>query len=259
MAATQSKPVSLNDVAAHLAQTEDPIAASPPNSFELSEGTLKFAAAGGLVERPETLLEPDPTTDPSLPTATHISNWALRDNRNNDMVVEVDADEREIYLKAVLFDRPVVFDIPVLDGRMVVKVRTLDEEDEAVVTAAVRIADTTYRTTEGLTEKQAPTSMMLYVTWVQRFKTLLRVESYTLRVDADAPVVTKQMSQLSVTDPDKDVRAKALCAHADAVFGKMNPALYTALITAVRIAEIKFTICSTKAASRNFWSPVGTN
>lgn len=255
-------PASLNDVAAALAETPDPApsAAPPVASFELPEETLRFAANGGAVERPETELEPDPLTETDLPTATRVGNWALRDKNNDNLVVDVTADEKDIYLKAVLFDKPVTFDIPVLDGRLMVKVRTLDETEEALVTAAVRLADAAYRAAEGLTEKQAPTGMMLYVTWMQRFKTLLRVVEYTPVLDDQKHGETKRMPQLKKTARStSEQMAKQLLEHAETVFGKMNPALYTALITAVRVHELKFTLCSTKAASRNFWSPAGTN
>jgi len=249
---------SLSEVAAALADTPEPPAG--PKSFELPADTLKFAAAGGQVERPETALEPDPMTETELPTSTRVGNWAVQDKQNNNLVVEVSDDEKDIYLKAVLFDTPVVFDIPVLDGRLLVKVRTLDEEEEALVTAAVRLADQAYRKAEGQTEKQAPTGMMLYVTWMQRFKTLLRVISYTPSDANGAPGQTRDLPRISGSGkPSMARKAELLLAHADKVFGKMNPALYTALITAVRVHELKFTLCSTKAASRNFWSPAGTN
>ncbi len=274
------------DVAAALAaESDQPPAAPvkkaaepvPPIGFALSEEALDFAQSGGVVELPETPIPPDPLVSPDAPTKSRVNSWAFADEANKDISGEVTDDERDIYFKAVVFDTPVIFEIPVFNGSVVVTVRSLTEKEDEIIDEAVAQELQEYRKQNNV-DKSVPL-LSLHTTWYQRFKTVMRILKFVAVFGAEKkertfepfPVTAKMSDTIGSTTEEDDAQwraafedakradARKLRLYAKQIVNNMSPALFLGLVTAVRVHELKFVTCAQKAASRNFWLPVGTN
>mgnify|MGYP000019247492 CR=1 FL=1 len=276
------KAPSTAEVAAALAADAEPAAPAEktpvaPIGFALSPEALEFAASGGTVELPETTILPDPLTSPEAPTKRKVNSWSFLDADNKEIAGDVSEDERDIYFKAVCFDMPVVFEIPIFNGHVLVTVRSLTEKEDEIVEEAVAQELQDFRVRSNV-DKGVPL-LSLHTTWYQRFKTVLRLVKFVAKIGAETktrefdpfPINAKMAecasSESETTDNEwrtgfetaKKDDARKLRMYAKKIFNEMSPALFLGLVTAVRIHELKFVTCAQKAASRNFWVPAGTN
>ena len=195
---------------------------------------------------PEPDIQPDPMTSQEAPSARQTAQWLLTDPDDADRTVTVTDEEKDAYIKATLFDEPVVGTLPVLGDQAWVKVATLPNDMLPVIDELML----TYDPTEN-----PKSSKSRWLSMYQRICILTRVRSM-----GKGTKILVNIPNAFVTDAEMDhtQRVEALKHLIEVFFAQLSPARYEVIWAAVRTADLKYALCNRKAASGNFWLPVGT-
>jgi len=260
---------------------------------------LEQFVANKIAQQPGSLPEPnlpiEPVTKSDFPTADRQRVTALA---GDPMTADVTDFEKDIYCKAVLFDLPVVWDIPVMGERGRVRVRSLKvAHSDAILWWLGRL------------EKQKKiTDMSMWLTQFKRANTLLAVVDFQAGTEpaspmehgdldaaldlaadsptcAEAPGTSALRTVLAAPDLPADVRASlekklqdlekastellrfnqvrdmacdTIQAFVDREYRKLTPGRYAVYLEAVALHERKLNKCNRAAVSGNFWQPAGT-
>jgi hypothetical protein len=256
-------PAALKDVAAfiHAQQGEPPVAAGPAGllsgtrEIPIDPNLQKFVE-GRQTGESDKLPEPDIPqelyTQAGLPTQARLQSNILTDGL--PAPAELTQAEKDIYVKAVCFDTPVVWDIPVLGGAVSVRCRTLTLQQEDVIAWWLHWGEAS--------KLIIGTSM--WCTWLCRAGARLRV----LSIEADGratnyavPALDKRIEdEHEAAMLDNEARLKLVLHFHDQVevFTRMTPVARLGIMQqAVGVHEHKFITCTKSAASGNFWPPAG--
>jgi len=249
--------------------------------------------------QPGSLPEPDlpfePVTRADFPTADQQREAALA---GDPMTADVSDFEKDIYCKAVLFDLPVVWNIPVMGSQGHVKVRSLKvAHSDAILWWLGRL------------EKQKKiTDMSMWLTQFKRANTLLAVVDFqagteppilmehgdldaALDLAADSPTsaevpgtaairtvletpglpdavrleLEKRLKDLEKASTEllrynqiRDMACDAIQVFVDREYRKLTPGRYAVYLEAVALHERKLNKCNRAAVSGNFWQSAGT-
>ena len=179
---------------------------------------VQSQASGEANKLPEPSIPLEPVTQPEFPTIDTVR----RDLLTNGQASDVTSLERDAYVKAVLFDQPIIWEIPMLGGQMAVTVRSIKLAHEDAVSWWMARLETTGKIT----------NRHMWLTWFKRAATLLRVVSIRncetneeqvfdhaaldrvldtpemFVLHAERPEVTAVRTMLTMDDLDVEMRAK---------------------------------------------------
>lgn len=232
-------------------QPTQPVAAprGAPASVEFDMTPEQLAAAKAVLPQaveapmlPEPELPLCPTLDPRQEELSR--GWSMRDPSAPDVIVHVTEQERDEYFRAMLTDRPSVWNIEMLGGSVVVRISTPSTWLQEIVE---QIMESRSRELHPQASKARWHAEYIRAVLYIRVQEVFHEGVSILKV----PVV--QMS------PELDLKQNAV--HLDALLqfhNQVNPERFKLLIAAAHIQDIKWNICSRKLASGNFWQPAGT-
>jgi len=245
---------SLADVKAFVA------AAASPSPTPALQGEAQPAALEVPAEVQDFVTKKMQAVDPQLPEpdipvdSVAMPDFVTQDKTRSEMLagpgvpVQVTDSEKDIYCKAVLFDHPVVWNIPVLGGAAAVSVRSLSVRHEDIILRWMTHLETTQRVT----------STSLWLTWYKRASTILRTLVLTANNKTVFEVDHSKLDELLDAKVGDAQLFEQLGSLIDQAFQNMKPARYEVLMEAVTLHERKLNVCNRAAASGNFWSPAGT-
>jgi hypothetical protein len=247
---------SLDAVKAFVAAASTPQASEPPKITTPSKEAAVLEVSEEVQAALNKQAEGPKLPEPDIPLeAVALPEFATQDKMRSDALagdvlnVLVSDNEKDIYCKAVLFDAPVVWDIPVLGGKASVLVRSLKITHE----------DAILRWLDQLEKQGTVTTQSLWLTYYKRASTLLRVLKMT--VDGRDVLVFNHATVDSLLDTSGTTKKALdqLTTVFDKVFENLTPARYAVLMEAVTVHERKMNKCNRSAASGNFWLPAGTD
>ncbi len=225
---TDDQDISPGDVADFLGQlgkTETPVPAAREDDAEGLITPIQPGAADNPIkqEGPELGVEEDFSWFMRLPD--------LKDN------VTVSDDDKDRYWRAFCHDDPVLFNIPIMRGSLVMRALSNHEYDVLARAGAQELQE---RPNMGALELSALMQIMALA------MQLVRVHD-------------KPYDHLSFTGKASDVEAQAvkLRDYRDTVLRHKDAAWTRMCIQGLRIFTAKLHICQTNAANGGFWSPAG--
>jgi hypothetical protein len=166
-------------------------------------------------------------------------------------------EEKDIYVKAVLFDKPVVWSISVLGGQARVTCRSLTMAHEDLMAWWLQW---------GERKGYLPPNMSsLMVSWLNRVGVMLRVmkmetttgDTATYTPDFMDAEILSNYEAAQIHLQVRDALVERLHAEVEQFVRKVLPAKFHVLHQAMRVHEHKFVTCARAAASGNFWLPAG--
>ena len=153
--------------------------------------------------------------------------------------VDITESDKELYLKAILNDEPVVLDIPLMGGKLIIKVRAKTAWETTLVYQAT-ISDTS----------DVKVDYYQAMLDLQKFGASLQIMSVDNKIFSDIKY-----------DKDKTVDWKTqrdeLKEHCEKTFAKMSSAKFTLLLNALRVFEYKISVMASNCLTGDFWKPVG--
>lgn len=173
----------------------------------------------------------------ALPPVREEYQWFVDDPSHGR--VEVDAEDRDIYLKAALNDTPFVWRFALFNNRFVVSIRSITAFEREVISRALTL--------------DSPENSWLGLNQIHD-----RQQGFAVCMSAQAvngvelPNVRLIAGKTSLEDGAKQVRDAYLQSYQN-----MNHARYQLLLNAVRIFTIKERICDIALARDHFWSTAG--
>jgi hypothetical protein len=154
--------------------------------------------------------------------------------------IEVSDMEKSLFIKSLLNDEPVKFQVSLFDGKLNVELRSRSLHEQR------RIFDVLAKDQkDGIVN---PEDLAYFVTRMQQYCMAIMVE----RVNG------KLFSEVSIS-PDKNIEETQKILHA-AVKGNIEALTgirWTAITNAMRIFEAKCAKMGTEAANQDFWTPRG--
>ncbi len=183
-------------------------------------------------------VEATPTVQPGAPDMSQTAYWSM--DTASLGKVQVEDDEKAIYLKAALTDTQIIWDIKLLKGQLTARVRSLRQYEYDVVFQALRLA---------IEDKQVQSSAEQY-SYLQYYTCCLQV--------LQANGTGLQHLEFTWTE-ESDVRADAekLRRHHATQMANMSSARWQHMLMAVRVFAVKEKICTEALANEDFWPPVG--
>lgn len=184
-------------------------------------------------------IPPNPIYEGELKTVKRSLDWSMQVEKLGK--VEVTPHERNLYLKAVVTDTPVIFPVTILNGTIRVVCRTArpHESNLAYWTACLDQKEGRI----GPDEEQLCSRMQCYVS-------LLQVDQFN-----EEPYTRLEFP---ATEPIEDGVARLRKA-LDDVFPTRTWGRWNAMLTAVRKFERKIQICNINLPNEDFWNPAGAD
>jgi hypothetical protein len=179
----------------------------------------------------------DPTYAPDQPLVANMMHWTLQ---MPDLgVIEVSDFEKTLYLKAVDNDEPVIYEIelPMGPSKLTVRLKSRSVFEERSVFSALEAAG-------ARGEFKDPAAVATKAQLLTAAVQVLAINNHTL-------------TGLDLSPANWDIRKAAgiIEAHSNAVIGAMSGPRWGAVLTALRIFEIKVNLCNTNANNETFWKP----
>lgn len=154
--------------------------------------------------------------------------------------VSISDNEKELFLKAVLNDKPVRFPVSLYHGKMTIEVRSRSSHEQKRVFDILKQDQK-----DGLYD---PADVAMMITRMHYYLGALMVE----RING---VVFSEMSLTPGTTLDQDV--KVMRAVVEKLFEPIGSIRWTSILNALRIFEHKCAKMNSEAANEVFWSPQG--
>lgn len=256
------------DVRAFIAARQAPAASTTPQEMPMTPQVAKFieeSAKGDDADLPIPEIPKDAAAQPDITNEAGLRESALKVEGEASLT----ADDKDAYVRATLFDTPLVLHIPLLRGKGSAAVRTLSIAHEDLLTWWL----------SSLEKDGTITTQGRWLVMMQRAHVLLRVVS--LQAEEGAPTtpytceeverlvqeITKYKMETAEDGTIKEAvkgigvavpvelhrRAiDALNRHVSNTFRSMQPARYALLQMAVAEHEKKFNALTRLAASGNF-------
>lgn len=177
------------------------------------------------------LFEPDTTS------LAHLSSWVFD---QGNLKVEVDSQDKALYIKSILNDVPLELNIKLEMGINLV-IRSTTNYDLDVV----------FKTLEKYSEESKIPGPAQYASLVQKCAAALQIIKFG-DVSLDAPRFVYGQNSL---DQDAD----ALKNRIENILGKWAWPKWNAAVTALRIFETKLALCNENARQSNFWQTADAN
>lgn len=242
-----ASPVSLDEVQKFLQNdgVKTPPAAPPPQNSAVeinADVVTRVRASDTAPEMPEPQV---PLQDAFKPKP---DPWSMVDPDNKDIVATVTPPERDEFVRAMLHGKPMTWLVEMMESNLSVEIEVPPiwlqqfieryfEKEESQLSASASRARLMHRY-----------MVVLCLSRVRSARhgedTVLEVPDFGFRKGRDDAARTANNAAI----------AKLLEFYEDT----LNPVLFSALLTACRIADMKWTICVRKQAGRNFWHPAGT-
>lgn len=188
-------------------------------------------------EKKERVVVPlDPVNDPRTPTQANVLRWTLEaENIGNITVTD---DEKKLYLKAMLNDTPVIWDIAIEALGVTVRMQSANNFELDVLFRALREDEDA-----GLIRTPSD-----WATYLQQYAAAFQVCAFN----------SSPFERLALKEPYPTSKEAitALRSHRDKYLMPMNHARWQAILRAVRIFEIKKKLCTEAAINGDFWKPV---
>lgn len=177
------------------------------------------------------LFEPDKTS------LAHLSSWVFSEA---NLQVEVDAADKSLYLKALLNDTVLELEVALELGFSLL-IRATTNFDLDVI----------YKTLEMYTEEQKVPGPAQYASLVQKCAAALQIVKFA---DKNLEPPRFEAGAISIEDA-----AKILKKRVDTIIAKWAWPKWQAAIMALRVFEIKLSICNENARKANFWQTADAN
>lgn len=211
------------------------------SEVEVDAATIAAVRAQSAVahELPEPEMPLHPMLDPKLADPM----WSMRDPSNEDIVVSVLPGERDQYWRAMLHNEPMKWTVDLMAHQLSVDVSV----------PPIWLQQTIERHFEAQEQALSATASRARL-----------LNNYMVVVCLTRVKEVRHADSVLLTVPDFSFQKKNGEANKQAIvellefYEEINPALFSALLTACRIADMKWTLCVRKQASQNFWRPVGT-
>ena len=223
---------------------EDQVSTDEVLEFLQSSGKLELSPedAKALVGAPESEKEAEPVRSSTheefsktAPSERFVHDWAMRAPDMGE--VTVNELEKDLFLKAVLNDAPVIMDIMVPAIKRTVTLKTLTSLELDVLYGALE-ADR--QDLKFAHESQFISDLQEYSLFLQGLKIASTPYAYAFTV----------IPEKTLADNIKDIRA-----HKDNAAKTMGQAQRAAVLQALRIFSLKNTICTDNLFNENFWNP----
>lgn len=214
---------------------------APPGAVQFEvppELAAELPQLGGEAELPPTRINVplDPTYDPGQPTAASLMYWVMQ--LPNLGKIEVTDMEKTLYLKSVDNDAAVTCEITLPMGPTKVEIRTRSVFEERAVLSALDTAAYIRK------EFNDPAAVATRAQQLMGAVQLLAVN------DKPLPLL-----DLAPAKGDILEAAKLIEEHAAKVINSMTGPRWNALLTALRIFEVKIKLCNDNANNETFWKP----
>lgn len=175
--------------------------------------------------------------EPDKASLAHLSAWVLSEGK---VKVEVDAQDKALYLKSLLHDVPLELPIKLEIGiEILIKALTNFEFD--IIFLAL----------EKINEKQKIVGPAQYASLVQQCAAALQIVKFG---DKHMNVPTFEPGKISV-----EAAAEQLKERIELELGKWAWPKWQTAITALRVFEAKLALCNENARNGNFWQTADAN
>ena len=210
--------------------------APPEVAAELEE--LATSADTPEPEAARTEIPLDARFEPNQPTESNILHWTLK---QPDLgVIKVEEFEKILYLKSVDSDTPLTLDISLPMGADKLKVEVCSRSvfEERAIFTALDIA---------AYERKEFHDPATFATRAQQLSAAVQVKAINSRAQ---PAL-----DLSAAGADVRMAGDLIEQHATKVIGAMSGPRWGAILSALRIFEIKLKICNDNVNNETFWTP----
>lgn len=183
------------------------------------------------------------TFDMATPENSGIKAWALQMPTLNKKDVTPTHTDKMRYLKAMLNDAPVEFEISIPVGRLTMKIRSLNNHEQDVIFKALEMD-------QQDDEIAGPAQ---YVTRLQYYTAIMQIVEFN---HARQPFL-----QFAPGDEYETTSAAAekLRTETRTYIGGNNWPTWQVKLTGLRIFEEKLGACNRSVIDENFWMPAGTD
>lgn len=175
--------------------------------------------------------------EPDKASLAHLSSWVFNQNNLN---VEVDAQDKAMYLKSLLNDTNLQLNIKLEMGLDFV-IRATTNYDLDVI----------FKTLEKYSEESQIPGPAQYATLVQKCTAALQVIKIGDK-NIDPPIFSSD--KISVNDASLQLKSRI-----DNVLSAWPWPKWNAVLTALRIFETKLAICNENSRQANFWQTADAN
>lgn len=175
--------------------------------------------------------------EPDKASIAHLSSWVFAEG---NLKVEVDANDRSLYLKSLLNDTQLQLNIK-LEMGVDLLIRATTNYDLDVI----------FKTLEKYSEENKIPGPAQYATLVQKCAAALQIIKFG-EISLEPPVFTPGANSL-----DND--ALVLKNRIDNVLGRWAWPKWNTALAALRIFEAKLALCNENARQVNFWQTADAN
>lgn len=177
------------------------------------------------------------TFDPELSTLANVSPWKIDDD---NFKVEINNEDKALYLKSLLHDEPVRLNIK-LEMGINFEIKSLTNYDLEIV----------HLTLMDYVDSKRVIGPAQYASTVQQCAVAIQICKIQDK-NIDPPVFTPEKITI-------EEAVKVLKERVEKIVGKWSWPKWQAAVTAVRLFEYKLTLCNANARDSNFWQTADAN